>query len=241
MLTVCVVLGLFLAVFVFATRGRSARFDLSTVASGPALPSGTRIVFFGDSITAAGSLPGGYIYLIDEVVQAETAEVDVIASGVEGDDVRNLLDRVGPDVLNRSPGVVVIFIGVNDAASVSDGAEAVGTTSFRSGLVELIERVAQSGARAVVCTPAVLDEHPYDGSRDNRLLDEFATVVREIAAERGLPVCDLRRSFTEYLSIHNPQDLSEGILTLDGVHFNSAGNRLAARVILETLGRVFEG
>lgn len=235
LVTACVFVGLFAGIFFYATRGRLTGAGFSTTVSGASLPAGTRVVFFGDSITAAGVLPGGYVDLVDEAVGADP-QVEVIGTGVEGDDVRDLQERLRRDVLSLSPTVVVVYVGVNDVASVSEGAEDTGVAIYRSGLDELVVRIQQSGAQVLVCTPGLLDERPYDGTRENLLLDRYAQVVREVAAERNAGVCDLRRAFTEYLSANNPDNLSTGVLTRDGVHLNSAGNRLVAQQMLQALG-----
>lgn len=236
LLTVCVVVALFVGVFVYATRGRPGEFNLSTSLAGARLPAGTRIVFFGDSITAAGVMPGGYVDLVRGAFRAGGADVEVLGSGVVGDTVFDLQRRLDADVLRRAPTIVVVYVGVNDVASVSEGAEAAGVAAYREGIVDLIDRIRQAGAAAVVCTPGLLNERPYDGSRENRLLDRYAQVVREVAAERGARVCDLRRAFSAHLSINNPGGRASGLLTLDGVHLSPAGNRFVARQMLQALG-----
>ncbi|MEX2588032.1 MAG: GDSL-type esterase/lipase family protein [Actinomycetota bacterium] len=229
--------GLFSGVFMYFTRGRPAGTEPGALTGAASLPSGTRVVFFGDSITAAGVWPGGYVRLVSEALGGES-QVEVIGSGVEGDDVRDLQERLSRDVLSLAPTVVVVYVGVNDVASVSEGAEEAGLAVYRSGIVDLIDRIQRAGAEALVCTPGLLQERPYDGSRENLLLDRYAQVVREVAAERNAGVCDLRRAFTEYLSMNNPEGRSRGVLTLDGVHLNSAGNRFVARQMLQALGAV---
>lgn len=234
--TVCLILGLFVGVFVYATRGRSPGTGFSTTISSASLPAGSRVVFFGDSITAAGVLPGGYVDLVNKTVRGP--EVEVIGSGVEGDDVRDLQQRLNADVLSLSPTIVVVYVGVNDVASVSEGAEDAGLAIYRSGIVDLIDRIQASGATAVVCTPGLLKERPYEDTRENFLLDRYAQVVREVAAERSVAVCDLRTAFTEHLRANNPEGLSAGVLTRDGVHLNPAGNRFVAQQMLQALDAI---
>ncbi|NJL45036.1 MAG: hypothetical protein HC922_03395 [Leptolyngbyaceae cyanobacterium SM2_3_12] len=60
----------------------------------------------------------------------------------------------------------------------------------------------------------------------------YAQISRTVAATSGAHLCDLRRAFEQYLRIHNPNQLYEGILTSDGVHLNDRGNRLVADVLL---------
>lgn len=233
-IAVCVVLGLFAAVFVYASGSDNS--GLGEGESTSTLPAGTRIVFFGDSITAAGLLPGGYVELVREAVGAtEDSSVEVIGSGVVGDDVRDLQERLSRDVLSLDPTLVVIYVGVNDVASVSPGSEEAGLATYRSGLADLIDRIQSTGSAVLVCTPGLLGERPYEQDRENLLLDRYAEVVRAVAAERDAAVCDLRRAFTEYLSSNNPEDRSRGVLTIDGIHLNSAGNRFVAQRMVQYL------
>lgn len=237
LLTFLVVIGLFVSVFLYATRGRPREFVITSDLGPVSLPGGTRLVFFGDSITAGGVLPGGYVHLIREALRSSgSGDVEVTGSGVVGDDAQDLLERLEEDVLRLAPTIVVVYVGVNDVAGVGNGAESAGVDSYRARMTTLVERIQSSGASAVVCTPGLLGETPRDGSRENELLDRYAEVVRALAAERGTGLCDLRAAFKEYLAENNTQNRTEGLLTVDGIHLNPAGNRFVARQMLEALG-----
>lgn len=63
-------------------------------------------------------------------------------------------------------------------------------------------------------------------------LDKFSAAIRELATKNKLPLCDLRKLFTDYDLQNNPEDLSKGILTTDGVHLNEKGNKTLAETLL---------
>ena len=75
-----------------------------------------KVIFFGDSITAAGVNPGGYIRLIDTIIQKAglSNQYDLVGAGVSGNKVYDLYLRMEEDVLQKNPDIVLIYIGVND-------------------------------------------------------------------------------------------------------------------------------
>jgi lysophospholipase L1-like esterase len=205
------------------------------------LVNGARIVFFGDSITRAGTRPGGYVTLVSNSLQTLYPDLDiqVMGVGVTGNRVPHLQARLTRDVLSKRPTHVVIYIGVNDVGQRPLLARATGTEKedYRRGLVDLITRIERTGAEAILCTPSVIGEDPDSGSNANSLLDEYAAISRDVAARAGARLVDLRASFVEYLRAHNEERNYKGVLTLDGIHLNEKGNRLAANQILRAFYR----
>jgi len=80
------------------------------------LAKGDKIVFFGDSITAGGGGPDGYLTVIKKVLDEKHKDlgIEIINAGISGHKVPNLQHRLGRDVLSRKPNIVVIYIGIND-------------------------------------------------------------------------------------------------------------------------------
>ena len=82
--------------------------------------------------------------------------------------------------------------------------------------------------KVVVCTPATIGEktdfsNPQDGD-----LNEYSKIIRNLAQKNNLPVVDLRKIFLDYDLKNNPENRYNGILTTDGVHLNTKGNKLVA-------------
>src|SRR4051812_6005113 len=75
-----------------------------------------RVIFFGDSITELGAMPGGFILKIDSMSRAENKgnQYDLIGSGISGNKIYDLYLRLDDDVLSKNPDLVIIYIGVND-------------------------------------------------------------------------------------------------------------------------------
>jgi lysophospholipase L1-like esterase len=203
------------------------------------LKKGDRIVFLGDSITAAGVGPKGYVTLIKNALAEKHKDlgVEVIGAGVSGNKVPDVQGRLEKDVLSKKPTIVVIYIGINDVwHGEKDPAKGTSKENYEAGLRDVIKRCRDAGARVVLCTPSVIGEK-NDGSNTNDVkLDEYAGISRAVAKDLKVPICDLRKAFQAYEKDHNPDNKEAGILTGDHVHLNDAGNQFVADAILKTLG-----
>lgn len=200
------------------------------------LASGSRIVFFGDSITVGGVEEGGYVTLVEDALATlyPDRDIEVMGSGVVGDKVSDLERRVRRDVLNKKPTHVVIYVGVNDVASLGPSRAALnaGAEEYYEGLSALVESITAAGAEVMLCTPGVIGEDVDQGTLTNYGLELYADKVRDLAAARQTGLCDLRSEFTSYLVNNNRLSKRSGALTVDGIHLNSAGDRLVARTVL---------
>lgn len=201
-------------------------------------PSGNRIIFFGDSITELGDKPGGYVSLVRDTLTSGqwTASNEVIGAGISGNKVPDLLERVDRDVIARHPKVVVIYIGINDVWHFTlPLGKGTPKDRYEDGLRTLISKIKDAGARVMLCTPSVIGER-HDGSNKlDAMLDEYSAISRNVARESGASMCDLRKSFLDFLKVNNPENKESGILTTDSVHLNGAGNRFVAGEILKAL------
>jgi lysophospholipase L1-like esterase len=227
----------------FDIRGRGAdpmveEFGI-TPDDATSLTDGSRVMFFGDSITAGGVKAGGYVRLVERAVANLYPErdIDVRGSGVEGDTVADLLRRLRRDVLAKRPTHVVIYVGVNDLASLGPGEAAArkGEQAYAAGLTDLVTRIQATGASVTICTPGLIGEDLEESSRTNRLLERFAAVARSVAAEMHTGLCDVRADFASYLKTRNRSGKTKGILTLDGIHLTSQGHRVLAGTMLRAL------
>lgn len=196
-----------------------------------------QIVFLGDSITQAGDEPGGYVDLVRMAIQAHAPHqgIAVTASGISGNRVGHLEERLEDDVLAGKPTLVVVFIGINDVWH-SLRNEGTSKDAFASGVRDIVRRIKATDARVILCTPSVIGERPAGANPLDGMLDEYAAVTRSIAEAMGTGLIDLRRAFTDYLHLTNEVGSESGVLTLDGVHLNAEGNRFVADRMLEGLG-----
>jgi len=200
--------------------------------------SGERIVFLGDSITQLGVKPNGYVTLIADTLRMKYAELnaEVIGAGVSGNKVPDLQKRLQKDVLDKNPTIVFIYIGINDVWHwVTPGLKGTTKEDYESGLKEIIGAIRTQGARVVLCTPSVIGEKNDGTNPEDAMLNEYADISRRVAQQTGSRICDLHAAFGEYLKTHNPANEEKGILTVDRVHLNDAGNRFVAEQMLKVL------
>jgi len=198
------------------------------------LKEGDRIIFFGDSLTnLAGEeepkehVTKGYVRIVRETLQerhqGKDIEVDWVATG--GHTVPDLLERVDRDVIAQKPTIVVIQIGCNDARRIPQ-------ETFQKGLEELIDRLRQADIQVVQCSLTSVGEKHDGTNKDDNKLEAFAQVAREVAADKGVPLIDLRKAFVAYWKEHNRDNAGSGLLTYDGNHFNQKGNDFVAEQML---------
>ena len=192
-----------------------------------------RISFIGDSIT----MQGGFIRLMREAIgrsdHTKDLSVQLFQHGLNGGRVDTIVGGVTPwgkqdpfsTLLKKNkPTVVVIFLGVND---VTHG-NAVSPEAFETGLGKLVSEAKQTGAVVILATPAVAGEKRDGTNPHDAKMDQYASISRKVAAAKHVALCDLRKTFIEYLKANNPENKPRGILTYDGIHMSPKGNELLA-------------
>jgi len=189
-----------------------------------------RIIFFGDSITEAAVNPGGFIVKMDSIITSLglKEQYELIGAGVSSNKVYDLYLRMEDDVLSKNPYIVVIYIGVNDVWHKRLLGTGTDADKFEKFYQTIIKKLKDKNIKVVVCTPATIGEktdfsNPQDGD-----LNEYSKIIRNLAQKNNLPVVDLRKIFLDYDLKNNPENRYNGILTTDGVHLNTKGNKLVA-------------
>ncbi len=234
---------LLVAIFAMPERASAAEqtgIDVLTAKDSP-LAEGEVIAFFGDSITQGGARPGGYCRLIGEAIEKQRPElgVKIVYAGISGHKVPNLQARLDRDVASKKPTVVFIYIGINDVWHSTNG-RGTPKDKFDAGLRDLIEKITAANARVVLCTPSTIGEK-HDGSNKlDSMLEEYSAISRKVAADTGATLCDLREAFLDHLKEENPDNKDRGILTGDGVHLNTAGNRFVAAQAAQAIAKALK-
>ena len=203
------------------------------------LKKGDVLVFLGDSITAGGVGPKGYVTLIKKELQAKYKDLDLkfVGAGISGNKVPDLQRRVDKDVIAKKPTIVFIYIGINDVwHGEKDPSRGTSKEKYEEGLKEVIGKIQKAGARVILCTPTVIGEKKEGGNNLDARLDEYAEISRKVARETKATLCDLRKAFVNHLKDNNPDNKEKGILTGDRVHLSEKGNQLVAEEMLKMLG-----
>lgn len=212
--------------------------------------SGDGIGFLGDSITANGwRNPAGYVRLVVAGLRANGIEVAAVPAGVSGNKSNDMLHRLDRDVLERKPRWMLVSCGVNDVWLGAKGvplneAHAEATRyeqespqeaekgTYERNVTEIVERARAAGVRVMILTTTVIGEDL--AGEANRRLVPYNQFLRRLAGERQLPLADLNARFQE--SIKAAARTGENVFTVDGVHLNTEGNKLAAQGVLQALG-----
>lgn len=192
-----------------------------------------KIIFFGDSITEQGVKPGGYINLMDSLMKQDGLEenYELKGSGKSGDKVYDLYLRLEDDIMQHSPAIVVIYVGVNDVwhkRLLGTGTDFAKFGKFYEGLYKKLQA---ANIKVIVCTPAVIGERTDNSNELDGDLNLYSNWIRTFAAKNNLPIVDLRKAFIQYNLEHNIENKEAGILTTDKVHLNAKGNQLVAKNI----------
>ncbi|MFY9137667.1 SGNH/GDSL hydrolase family protein [Zwartia sp.] len=112
--------------------------------NGLLLVPGDRIVWLGDSITAAHTY-GRYVEAFF-LLRRPDLNLTFINAGIGGHSALNGLNRLDSDVLSQRPSVVVVNFGMNDAAYPAGSPHA----AFIQNIDATIERLRQGGVQRII-------------------------------------------------------------------------------------------
>ncbi|MCA9166454.1 MAG: ThuA domain-containing protein [Planctomycetales bacterium] len=205
-----------------------------------------RILFLGDSITAAGD------YIADLEAWALTqsdSPPHIINAGLPSETVSGLSEdgHAGgafprPDLHERlarvlaitKPDLVVACYGMN--CGIYEPFDESRFARYRDGIARLRTAVQESGAKLIHVTPPVYDDHkaPREGFAYNEVLDRYSDWLVSQRAN-GWAVIDLHGPMTRELA-HQRTANPEFAFQEDGVHPNRAGHWFIAKELIGALG-----
>ena len=197
----------------------------------------TRIVFFGDSITQAGVMKGGYIDRIQQAVNKISAQdkYELIGAGIGGNKVYDLYLRMDDDVLSKKPDIVVIYVGINDVWHKTSHGTGTDIDKYEKFYIAIIKKLQAQNIKVAVCTPTVIGEKKENGNPQDKDLNAYSDVIRKLAPLYNCTLIDLRKVFAAYETQNNADDKESGLLTIDRVHLTAAGNQLVADEMIRVL------
>jgi lysophospholipase L1-like esterase len=197
----------------------------------------TRVIFFGDSITQMGINPGGYITLLRDSLNKKglSSQYELIGSGIGYNKIYDLYLRMDSDVMAKNPDKVFIWIGVNDVGHKRSMGTGTDADKFERFYEAIIKKMQAKNIQLVLCTPASIGERTDYTNNDDGELNYYSNIIRNLAKRFNCGLVDFRKDFHEYEINHNPDNKDRGILTVDGIHLNEAGNRFVAAKFFESL------
>ena len=212
-----------------------------------AVKSGDKIAFLGDSITQGGwSNPAGYVKLVIAGLEANGIKAKPVPAGISGHKSDQMLARLDKDVLSKKPHWMTLSCGVNDVwhgprgVPLDDAMAKAGTYddkvvtrgTYKKNITAIIDQATAAGVKPVILTATVIQENL--ASKENGLLAPYNDFLRQLAKEKNLPLADLFAMFAERLKAENKPNVK--VLTSDGVHMNTEGNKLMAIGVLKAFG-----
>lgn len=216
-----------------------------------------RILFLGDSITAAGE----FVNMIEMQLRLQSVDPmpELVNAGLPSEGCTGLSEPdhpfSRPDVHERldralaavKPDVVVACYGMNDGIYYPFSEDRF--LKYQDGINRLIEKVHAAGAKLILMTPPPFD--PLQLKAEGKLLPEGSEKFAWFAAYEGYDhvirkygtwileqkdrvemVIDLHSPITAYWEHQRKQDPTFTVAP-DGVHCNSAGHQTMAEVILK--------
>ena len=192
-----------------------------------------RIAFLGDSITAQGNRPTGYVNLVIETLAANGIKAVKIPAGMGGHRSTHMLKRLDKDVIAKKPQIMTLSCGVND---VWHGRAGVRLEDYKKNISAIVDKAQQAGIQVCILTATMISENP--AAANNRKLAAYNDFLRELAKEKNCLLADLNADMQkELVALHAKYPgLKGNLLTVDGVHMNPLGDRMMARGILRAFG-----
>lgn len=208
------------------------------------------IVAYGDSVTEGW----GYDSLMgEEVFHAQLvrllratrplAVMSVINAGAGGESASDALRRLDRDVLRRSPDLVLVEFGLNDAA----GGGLEGLDRFTEAMRTIVGRIRnETKADVVLMTPNMMPTRESDSIpeqyrhllpaflrfQSGGVLAAYAQRIREIAAAEGVAVADV---YAEWERLAARGEDVTAMLANGLNHPDARGHRLAADLLLAAI------
>lgn len=140
--------------------------------------------------------------------------------------------------LALKPDYVLIQFGHNDSHAKEKPESTDAATDYRDYLRQYVDEARDDGAVPVLITPMLRRTYGDDGKLEDILLP-YADAMKAVAAERNVPVIDLHAASRAYYEKLGPEAVAKlASESTDKTHFNEAGARAMADLVLQELPRV---
>ena len=181
-------------------------------------PGETRVVFFGDSITATWF----------DVAPAYFQKRPYLARGVSGQTTAQMLVRFRQDVIELKPAAVVILAGANDIAGNTGPYDPDATMN---NLVSMAELARVHRIRVVLASVLPAIDYPWNPElRPTPAILSLNARLRDYAARNGIIYLDY------YAAMADRTGGLKASLSEDGVHPNKAGYGVMGPLADQSLG-----
>lgn len=196
----------------------------------------TRIVLVGDStVTDEKGWGLGFRRFV-------TGDVDVINEAASGRSSKSYLDEGRwTKALAARGDYYLIQFGHNDEPGKGPDRETQPATTYRENMTRYVDETRAIGAQPVLVTSLV--RRHWDTNGDGKITSSllpYVEVVKQIAAEKNVPLIDLHASsqeLCEQLGREHCNALSpiKGTNEVDNTHLNAKGSLVFARLVVAGL------
>ncbi len=197
-----------------------------------------KLVFFGDSLTCRTGITcnpdprarfiekyhASYVDMLLKKIMLHFPELSLLFwnQGKGGDTTEDLIARLELDVLSLRPDYVFLFIGQNDAESLSQ-------EKFEQNIKYLADKIKVSGSTLIQYSTT-----PSQNEYKNQILTNLDQVIAKCAQQNHHHFINLKQVFERVIS-SNKQHLKHAELFTDVCHLSENGNILIADTVFEYL------
>ena len=140
--------------------------------------------------------------------------------------------------LALKPDYVLIQFGHNDSHAKEKHEATDAATDFSGFLRNYVDEARDAGAMPVLVTPMLRRNYTADGKLDD-ILQPYADAMKAVAAEKNAPLIDLHSASRAHYEKLGPVAVAKfASEEKDKTHFNEAGARAMAELVLRELPRV---
>lgn len=189
-----------------------------------------KIVIVGDSVTALGSRPRGFLTLLRDYLGAiyPSQDVQIVNAGMHGDRSADMLSRFN-SALKEKPELIILIAGINDILRKEDAA------SFQQNMQKMVEEGKAANAKIILCSLPLSEEAPEELSEDQ--IRKFDEMIKALSEAQNIEFADLGSALSQLSSSYQKQvGFRDRLVTIDGIHLSAAGNRVLAQCLLEAMG-----
>ena len=182
------------------------------------------IVGFGDSLTQGWMVSKGYLDFLKEMLSRKypKSNVTIVNRGIPGDTAQGGLYRIGYDVIDFNPDLVLLQFALNDAVL------GYSADQFRLSIEEIIERIQNDTSAEIILLTSSTTPNPVM----NEIAEKFYEILISIAEARGIAIAKVHDYWKK--------KIAEGkqfkkLLQADQVHPTTEGYRLMSESVMELL------
>ena len=186
--------------------------------SQPAVQSGPKVIFLGDSLTAGLGVAADEAYpaVVARTLRETGTPIRLVNAGVSGDTTAGGLARLDW-LLKQKPDVLIVALGSND------GLRGVKVDAIETNLAAILSRAKTSGTRVLLLGMRMPPNYGPEYT------DQFAAIYPRLAEREGVP-------FVPFLldGVGGDVNLNQA----DGIHPTALGHQKLAATILPKLREV---